>query len=62
MANFDISFSFVVSQEMMLDVNMFGSWVAYGIVCKFYDTFIITQEWDFGKATSEILEGLPHPK
>ena len=62
MANFDISFGFMVSQEAMSDVYMFGSWVAYGIVYKLYGTFIVTQEWDFGELTSEIMKGLPHPK
>ena len=62
MVNFDISFGFVVSQEMMTDVYVLGSKVAYGIVCKLYGTFVVTQEWDFREVTSKILKGLPHPK
>ena len=60
MANFDISFGFVVSQEMMSDVYMFGSWVAYGIVCKLYGTFIVTQEWDLSEVTSKVVEHNMH--
>ena len=62
MVNFDISFGFMVSQEVMMDVYVLGSRVAYGIVCKLYGTFIVTQEWDFGELTSKITKGLPHPK
>ena len=62
MVNFDISFGFVVSQEMMLDVYVLSFWVAYGIIGELYGTFIVTQEWDFGELTSEIMKGLPHPK
>jgi hypothetical protein len=43
MKPFDISFGFVVSQEMMSNVNMFGSRVVHWIVCKFYGTLIVTQ-------------------
>jgi hypothetical protein len=43
MVNFDISFGFVVSQEVMSDVYVLSSSVAYGIVCKLYGTFIVTQ-------------------
>ena len=42
MANFDISFGFVVSQEMMTDVYVLGSRVAYGIVCKLNGILIVT--------------------
>ena len=42
MADFDISFGFVVSQEMMTDVYVLGSKVTYGIVCKLNDTLIVT--------------------
>ena len=62
MANFDISFGFVVSQEMMLDVYVLSSLVTYGIVCELYGTFVVTQEWDFSEVTSKILKSLPHPK
>ena len=54
MANFDISFGFMVSQEVMTDVYVLGSRVAYRIVGELYGTFIVTQEWNFGKLTSEI--------
>ena len=62
MMNFDISFGFVVSQEMMSDVYVLSSWVAYEIIGKLYGTFVVTQKWDFGEVTSEILKGLPHLK
>ena len=42
MANFDISFGFVVSQEMMTSVYVLGSRVAYEIVCKLNGTLIVT--------------------
>jgi hypothetical protein len=42
MANFDISFKFVVYQEVMTDVNVLGARVCYRIVCKFDSTFIVT--------------------
>ena len=42
MANFDISFGFVISQEMMTDVYVLGSRVTYMIVCKFNGTLIVT--------------------
>ena len=42
MANFDISFGFVVSQEMMMDVYVLGSRVAYRIVGKLNGTLIVT--------------------
>ena len=42
MANFDISFGFMDSQEMMMDVYVLGSRVAYGIVCKLNGTLIVT--------------------
>ena len=42
MVNFDISFGFVVSQEMMSDVYVLGSRVVYGIVCKLNGTLIVT--------------------
>ena len=40
MVNFDISFGFVVSQEMMMDVYVLGSRVAYGVVCKLNGTLM----------------------
>ena len=42
MVNCDISFDFVVSQEMMMDVYVLGSRVTYGIVCKLNGTLIVT--------------------
>jgi hypothetical protein len=45
----------VVSQEVMTDVYMFCVRMAYGIVCKLYGTFIVTQKWDMGKLTFVIL-------
>jgi hypothetical protein len=61
MKQFDISFGFVVSQEMMSDVNMFSSRVLHRIVCKFYGTLIVTQKWNFVKLTTKISKGLLHP-
>jgi hypothetical protein len=43
MKQFDISLGFMVSQEMMSNVNVFGSRVLHMIVCKFYGTLIVTQ-------------------
>ena len=42
MANFDISFGFMVSQEMITDVYVFRSRVAYEIVYKLKGTLIVT--------------------
>ena len=42
MVNFDVSFGFVVSQEMMTDVYVLDSRVTYGIVCKLNGTLIVT--------------------
>ena len=42
MVNCDISFGFVVSQEMMTDVYVLGSGVAYGIVYNLNGTLIVT--------------------
>jgi hypothetical protein len=58
----DISFGFVVSQEMMMDLYMFCTRVTDRVVCKLYGTFIVTQKWDMGEVTSVILWGLLHPK
>jgi hypothetical protein len=61
MKQFDISFGFMVSQEMVSDVNMFSSRVLHWIVCKFYGTLIVTQKWNFVKLTTKISKGLLHP-
>ena len=42
MVNLDISFGFMVSQEVMTDVYVLGSRVTYMIVCKFNGTLIVT--------------------
>jgi hypothetical protein len=54
MKQFDISFGFVVSQEMVSDVNMFSSRVLHWIVCKFYVTLIVTQKWNFVKLNQNL--------
>jgi hypothetical protein len=43
MKQFNISFGFMVSKEMVSNVNVFGSRVLHRIVCKFYGTLIVTQ-------------------
>jgi hypothetical protein len=44
----DISFGFVVSQEMMSDVYVLCVRMVYGIICQFDDTLIVTQKENLG--------------
>jgi hypothetical protein len=62
MAHIDISFSFVVSQEMISDVYVLGIRVVHKIVCKFYCTLIVIQKWDYIKMTSEITKDFASSK
>ena len=62
MTNFDISFGFVVYQEIMSNVYVLSSSVAYGIVGKLYGTFVVTREWDFSEVDIRNLEGFASSK
>jgi hypothetical protein len=62
MMDYDISFGFVVSQKVMLDVYVLCSRVVYGVVCQLNGTLIVTQKWNLGYLTAKVFESLLHPK
>jgi hypothetical protein len=62
MVQSDISFGFVVSQEVMLDVYVLCARVVYRVVCQLNGTLIVTQKGHFGFLITKVFKGLLHPK
>jgi len=48
MVNCDISFGFVVSQKVMLDVYVLCLRVVYRVVCQLNGTLVVTQKENVG--------------
>ena len=55
MVKCDISFKFVVSQEVMTDVYVFCSRVCYRVICEFDGTLVVTKKRYLCEMTSVIL-------
>ena len=62
MMNYDISFGFVVSQKVMLDVYVLCLRVVYRVVCQLNGTLVVIQQGNLGYLTTKVFESLRHPK
>ena len=62
MLKINVSFSNMISNEMMTNFNMLSLRMLYGIVSNLNSTLIVTKQWNMFHIDPIIFQSLGHPK